>query len=119
MAVVLKPWGVLVYGDDEGRTVVGALPRSLAASGQEDALPRPQPVHRLDAPVRAANAPCGEGSQCTVWGDGARAGSEEPRVKGALPCRAVGPSLVCGIWPGTRAWGEGGSKVQARWHWSE
>ena len=48
LAVVLKPAGLRVSGNVH-RTLEHALPTSLALSPAEGALPRPAPVHRLDA----------------------------------------------------------------------
>ena len=51
LAVVLKPAGIPVSGNYV-RTLERALPASLAVSALPDALPRPRPVHRLDAPTQ-------------------------------------------------------------------
>ncbi|TNF24281.1 MAG: RluA family pseudouridine synthase [Deltaproteobacteria bacterium] len=47
IAVVVKPPGVLVSGNQH-QTLVHALPANLKPSARPDALPRPQPAHRLD-----------------------------------------------------------------------
>jgi RluA family pseudouridine synthase len=48
LAVIIKPPGMAVNGN-RFKTVEHALPGNLAPSGEEDALARPRPVHRLDA----------------------------------------------------------------------
>ena len=50
MAVVCKPPGIPVNGNF-ARTVERALPNNLTVSTVKDALPCPQPAHRLDAPT--------------------------------------------------------------------
>lgn len=50
MAVVFKPGGLPVNGNTF-KTLENALPHNLKASKQSDALPYPQPVHRLDVPT--------------------------------------------------------------------
>jgi len=50
IAVVLKPPGLPVSGNRH-RTLAHALAANLAPSPRPDALPRPQPAHRLDAPT--------------------------------------------------------------------
>jgi 23S rRNA-/tRNA-specific pseudouridylate synthase len=50
VAAVVKPPGIPVSGNYP-RTLVRALPPVLLPSGQVDALPSPQPAHRLDAPT--------------------------------------------------------------------
>lgn len=47
IAVVVKPAGVLVSGNQH-QTLVHALPANLSPSPRPDALPRPQPAHRID-----------------------------------------------------------------------
>ena len=50
LAVIEKPAGFPVNGN-YFRTIENALPVNLSASFLSDALPRPLPVHRLDAPT--------------------------------------------------------------------
>lgn len=53
LAVVHKPAGLLVHGNKKF-TLVNALPSVLRPSKEEDALPRPLPIHRLDYPTSGA-----------------------------------------------------------------
>lgn len=50
LAVVRKPGGLVVSGN-RFRTLENALSANLSISQEEDALVRPQPVHRLDTPT--------------------------------------------------------------------
>lgn len=50
LAVVFKPGGIEVSGNKR-RTLENALPLKLRISGRDDALARPEPVHRLDFPT--------------------------------------------------------------------
>ncbi len=50
LAVVSKPAGLVVSGNKQ-RTLENALPGCLKKSIQEDALERPEPIHRLDYPT--------------------------------------------------------------------
>ncbi len=50
LAVINKPAGMVVSGN-QYRTVQSALLHNLTLSSQADALPWPQPVHRLDGPT--------------------------------------------------------------------
>ena len=47
LAIVNKPAGIVVSGNKK-ITLENALPNSLKPSNQEDALLRPEPIHRLD-----------------------------------------------------------------------
>lgn len=51
VAIVWKPAGLVVRGN-QFRTLENALVHNLSASSATDALPWPQPVHRLDAATR-------------------------------------------------------------------
>jgi 23S rRNA pseudouridine1911/1915/1917 synthase len=53
LAVVYKPAGLEVSGNRKW-TLEHALPFNLQASGQPDALPWPEPIHRLDYPTSGA-----------------------------------------------------------------
>lgn len=53
LAVVLKPAGILVSGNKRW-TLENALPVNLKPSNSEDALQRPEPIHRLDYPTSGA-----------------------------------------------------------------
>lgn len=53
LAVVYKPAGLEVSGNRKW-TLERALPFNLQASGQSDALPWPEPIHRLDYPTSGA-----------------------------------------------------------------
>ncbi len=50
LAIINKPAGLTVSGN-MNRTLVNALPNILKKSSKKDALPIPQPVHRLDRPT--------------------------------------------------------------------
>jgi len=50
LALINKPAGIVVSGNKK-RTLVNALPYNLKESSQPNALPRPQPAHRLDFPT--------------------------------------------------------------------
>lgn len=53
LAVVNKPAGILVSGNKR-TTVENGLPILLRESTQQDALQRPEPIHRLDYPTSGA-----------------------------------------------------------------
>ncbi len=53
LAIVNKPAGLLVSGNKR-LTVENALPSNLKISSVEDALARPEPIHRLDYPTSGA-----------------------------------------------------------------
>ena len=50
LAVIWKPAGIIVSGN-QYQTIYNALGHNIGQSLQKDALPWPQPVHRLDAPT--------------------------------------------------------------------
>ena len=50
IAIVNKPPGITVSGN-RFKTVENTLPHNVKYSTEEDALPRPMPVHRLDSPT--------------------------------------------------------------------
>lgn len=50
MAIVYKPAGMVVSGNKKW-TLENALSNNLKKSNKEDALPRPDPIHRLDYPT--------------------------------------------------------------------
>jgi len=51
LAVINKPAGLVTSGPRR-RTLTAALPHNLPTSPRPDAMPRPHPVHRLDARTR-------------------------------------------------------------------
>ncbi|MEM7087044.1 MAG: RluA family pseudouridine synthase [Bacteroidota bacterium] len=53
LAIIYKPAGVLVSGNKRF-TIENALTFNLAQSTQDDALSRPEPIHRLDYPTSGA-----------------------------------------------------------------
>ncbi len=50
LAIVYKPAGIVVSGN-QFKTLENCLPFNLKSSPEKDVLPRPRPVHRLDAPT--------------------------------------------------------------------
>lgn len=50
LAVIYKPPGIIVSGNKK-YTIENALPKVLKISSENDALKRPEPIHRLDYPT--------------------------------------------------------------------